>query len=294
MKKIFLLWLIGSWVTLWANPSVYSKELKKNYAAKAYAQVLEQAQIAISLGDKAAQAEGYLFLALSTIELYQYEQSASFQVLKAFKKFLKKDRKKTIRSAYPEEVKIIQSYLEVSAGLLAQEKRYVAANYLAKTLRYTLERAQLPLSSLDTNRQAVHTLTRKTGTHRQLLEFAKTKIGIPYRYGGTTDRGYDCSGFTLKVFENAGYQLPRVAMQQANVGEKIPAKQARPGDLVFFSSKQKVDHVGIIVENNDKKGFKMIHASSSRGIRIDEVVDGSYWHKKINSFGRIIKENGKK
>jgi cell wall-associated NlpC family hydrolase len=75
--------------------------------------------------------------------------------------------------------------------------------------------------------------------------------GVPYRYGGSTPRGFDCSGFTSYVYRKAGVSLPRRASQQRRAVMYIPRSQARPGDLVFFhNSGGRVYHVGLYAGNN--------------------------------------------
>jgi cell wall-associated NlpC family hydrolase len=83
-------------------------------------------------------------------------------------------------------------------------------------------------------------------------------LGKTYQWGGNGPFKYDCSGFTKKVFEQNGIEIPRVSKDQAQVGQKIDQNQLQKGDLVFFHSKHNstVDHVGIYLG----KG-KFIHAS---------------------------------
>ena len=121
-----------------------------------------------------------------------------------------------------------------------------------------------------------------------MLAYAHTKIGIPYHYGGVSDRGYDCSGFTMKMFETLHLQIPRTAQEQAQIGQKIEWNKTIPGDLIFFEKHQNtINHVGIVTENS-KGVIRMIHASTSRGIRIDVLEEGSYWHPRVRMARRII------
>ena len=74
-------------------------------------------------------------------------------------------------------------------------------------------------------------------------------LGIAYRYGGTTPRGFDCSGFTQYVFRQVGVTLPRTADQQLRATTRISRSQARAGDLVFFLSGGSAYHLGIYLGN---------------------------------------------
>jgi cell wall-associated NlpC family hydrolase len=78
-----------------------------------------------------------------------------------------------------------------------------------------------------------------------VVAIALRYLGIPYRYGGTTPRGFDCSGFTQYVFRQVGVSLPRTADQQLRAASRISRSQARAGDLVFFLSGGYAYHVGI-------------------------------------------------
>ncbi len=82
-----------------------------------------------------------------------------------------------------------------------------------------------------------------------LREAAKLK-GRPYRYGGTTPRGFDCSGYTGYVYKKAGKKLPRTSRAQYSATKHISRAAAKPGDLVFFKSGGSVYHVGIYAGGN--------------------------------------------
>jgi len=113
-------------------------------------------------------------------------------------------------------------------------------------------------------------------------------LGTPYKYGGMTPKGFDCSGFTQYVMAKNNLQLPRTASQQATVGQKIKPKKVKPGDLVFFgSSKNKINHVGIVSKVEGDKIY-MIHASSSKGIMETEITTNVYWSKKMQFITRVI------
>jgi len=82
-----------------------------------------------------------------------------------------------------------------------------------------------------------------------VIAFASNYLGVPYVWGGSSPRGFDCSGFTQYVFAHFGVNLPRVADAQQNVGTFVPRNGLKPGDLVFFGSP--AYHVGIYVGNGN-------------------------------------------
>lgn len=115
------------------------------------------------------------------------------------------------------------------------------------------------------------------------VDAARQQIGRPYRYGGATPSGFDCSGLTSWAWKQAGVTLPRTSRDQAAWATRITRAEAQPGDLVFYSSsgpRGTVSHVALYAGNG-----RIIHASSSRG-RVEEAsVD--YWSGHLVGFGRV-------
>ena len=112
---------------------------------------------------------------------------------------------------------------------------------------------------------------------RVLREAAKLK-GTPYRYGGTTPRGFDCSGYTGYVYKKAGKKLPRTSRAQYSATKHITRKTAKPGDLVFFKSGGGgVYHVGIYAGGN------MLWHASKPG---RPVAKAKIWTSSV-AFGRV-------
>lgn len=91
-------------------------------------------------------------------------------------------------------------------------------------------------------------ITSKVGSG--VLAIAGRYVGVRYVYGGTTPRGFDCSGYVQYVFRQVGVKLPRTADQQMRAGRRIPRSQARPGDLVAFVSGGSAYHIGIYAGGN--------------------------------------------
>lgn len=118
-----------------------------------------------------------------------------------------------------------------------------------------------------------------------LVRQARTWIGTPYRYGGKSKSGTDCSGMVMALFDDvARLSLPRNSAAQRDYCFNISKKNLEPGDLVFFSTSRrggKVNHVGIYAG----KG-RMIHASSSRGV-IESSLDEKYYVNHYHSSGRV-------
>jgi murein DD-endopeptidase len=79
---------------------------------------------------------------------------------------------------------------------------------------------------------------------------AADQVGMPYRYGGATPAGFDCSGLVYYAYQQSGLTVPRTSKAQFNAASPVSFQAARPGDLLFFASRKKVNHVGIYIGNN--------------------------------------------
>jgi cell wall-associated NlpC family hydrolase len=117
-----------------------------------------------------------------------------------------------------------------------------------------------------------------------LRDAAPNWIGIPYRWGGSTRRGIDCSAFVQQyVRETLGIELPRTTASQRYEGVPIDKDELQAGDLVFFR-RRGVRHVGVYLSEGD-----FIHASSSRGVTISNH-SSSYWTRHYWMSRRIVTE----
>ncbi len=118
----------------------------------------------------------------------------------------------------------------------------------------------------------------------RLLEVAEPWLGVPYKLGGTTKKGVDCSAFIGHVFkEGFNITLPRRSSDIALHVKKIHKKNIQYGDLLFFAIKnKKVSHIAIYLGEN-----KFLHASTSKGVAV-AVLNERYWRKYWVSSGRVL------
>ncbi|MGG0669646.1 C40 family peptidase [Sporosarcina koreensis] len=105
-------------------------------------------------------------------------------------------------------------------------------------------------------------------------------IGIPYRFGGATTKGFDCSGFVQYVFKKSGKSVSRDTLGQFNQSKKV--SKPEPGDLVFFQNtyRKGISHVGIYIGNN-----KFVHAGGKESQVVS--LNNSYWKSKFHSYKRL-------
>ncbi len=135
-----------------------------------------------------------------------------------------------------------------------------------------------------TSTKKVTTRGGSQATSTRLLEVALRLEGSPYRSGGTTPKGFDCSGFTRYVFKIAlGVDIPHSSAAQYSLGTGLSRDELVPGALVFFNTNGSgVSHVGIYMGDN-----KFINSSSSEGVSIDSLNSG-YWGSRYVG-ARLVK-----
>ena len=122
----------------------------------------------------------------------------------------------------------------------------------------------------------------------RVVKIAESYLGVPYRYGGASHKGMDCSGLVYRSFLTMGHSVPRTSLQQSEMGRNVHKRSLKPGDLVFFKtgkSSQKVNHVGIVSSVQGGK-VTFIHSSSSRGVKYDRLDEG-YWQPLFRKAVRL-------
>lgn len=118
----------------------------------------------------------------------------------------------------------------------------------------------------------------------KLVAKARKWIGTPYRHGGKSRKGTDCSGMVMVIFEEvADVKLPRDSRSQRKFCRDVPRDAIQTGDLVFFDTAKNgnIGHVGLYIGNGE-----MIHASASRGVMVSNL-DESYWRRHYAAAGRV-------
>lgn len=121
----------------------------------------------------------------------------------------------------------------------------------------------------------------------EIVKQAAKYKGVPYKFGGVTAKGFDCSGYVQYVFKNCRAALPRAADEQVLQGVFVTQKQLRPGDLVFFTTYAAgASHVGIYAGKN-----QFWSATSSKGVMLCSLQD-SYWKTRYYGARRVLVSNG--
>lgn len=173
----------------------------------------------------------------------------------------------------------------------AKSERLSYTEYLAKKGKKTVDTKKTTRKT--THRPAGNSFydrySRKMGVDfngtedPELIKEVETWIGTPYKYGGYTKRGTDCSGFVKTVYKKVyNIDLNRSAKDLVKNARLVSKNRLRFGDLVFFKiNKPRVSHVGIYLGEN-----KFIHASSSRGVVVSDLT-ATYYTKYFYKGGRV-------
>ena len=130
----------------------------------------------------------------------------------------------------------------------------------------------------------------------EIVNFAETLIGVPYRYGSTDPKvGFDCSGFITYVFSHFNIKVPRSSIDFTNVGKEIPPTSAKRGDIILFtgtdSTERFVGHMGIVVSNTDTLRF--IHSTSGKAYGVTITPLSNYYKGRFVKTLRLFKQNDK-
>ncbi|MEM6843852.1 MAG: C40 family peptidase [Bacteroidota bacterium] len=141
-----------------------------------------------------------------------------------------------------------------------------------------------PTTKLPETPRRTARVNRLDAEQQQVISTARSFTGTPYRWGGTTHSGMDCSGLLMISFQEAGISLPRTSAEQSKYGRLVSIHDLRPGDLVFFATKsknsRKVTHAGLVTEIRGKRDVQFIHASTKLGV-IESNIFSDYYRRSF-------------
>jgi len=188
-------------------------------------------------------------------------------------------------TVYNKEYKPSANLAKIDAARLELNKKTLINSFASE------KSAKIQKSNNSIKKSEIASAIKHATLIDELLKEAETYLGVPYRYGGTTRKGIDCSAFVLSVFgAAANVTLPRVSRAQALEGKEVSKSEIQKGDLVFFSHGRGIAHVGIVEDVTAEGEIKFIHAATSRGVMISSLND-NYWGPRYRFAKRIINEN---
>lgn len=116
-----------------------------------------------------------------------------------------------------------------------------------------------------------------------VVETARRQIGVPYRYGGESPRGFDCSGLVHYAYARAGIEIPRTTRELLRHARRVPLSKLRPGDVLFFRvAPPKISHVGLYIGDG-----RFVHAPSSGKEVSYASLNDYYWKRHVVAAGRF-------
>jgi cell wall-associated NlpC family hydrolase len=179
--------------------------------------------------------------------------------------------------SYPQSVKPIQEIPETINGL---------ENFNLNDLEEIENEPAVPESNLNQEEEPAPRFLGKWDDSKErdlMVKISKGFLGAPYRFGGMSLRGLDCSAFVKRIYSIFDINLPRTAREQAQVGQKVSREELAVGDLVFFNTRRYISHVGIYIGNNE-----FVHASSghAREVRVDSL-NQPYYNKRFVKAVRL-------
>lgn len=147
----------------------------------------------------------------------------------------------------------------------------------------------LYLMSCSSSKRIVSKSAKLTTKADRFVANALKYKGVKYKFGGTTQRGMDCSGVIYIAFKEENFLLPRVSKDMAKRGKKISLSKVQKGDLLFFKTNKNsktINHVGLIVSIL-KGQIKFLHSTTSKGVIVSSLSH-KYWKKAFIKATKVL------
>lgn len=174
---------------------------------------------------------------------------------------IKEEKQEETKEETKEVVKQQEEKVTKKDSVSTKKEEIVTTKEEKTTTKIVTEKKVEQPKKTETVKQESTVLPPNTETATSLVNYAKQFVGNPYKSGGTSlTNGADCSGFTMKIYENFGYSLPHSSRSQANYGSYVSINNLQPGDLIFYGYNGSISHVAIYIGNS-----QIVHASTNTG-----------------------------
>jgi cell wall-associated NlpC family hydrolase len=141
----------------------------------------------------------------------------------------------------------------------------------------------VPAQQAGSSKSTSHKQSAAINRENAVIRIAEKLKGTPYRYGGVTPKGFDCSGLVHYAYSKVGLSIPRTTRDQYRASQRLSLENAQPGDLLFFRiDSRKLSHVGLYAGDG-----RFIHASTTQKRVADASLEEPYWRKRLIGVGRI-------
>ena len=266
-----------------------------------YTKALKKAENLIEKPDYQSIPLPYLYQSLS---LYHISQDQAAQrryphalrnALMAYEQFYQRDPKGDHAIIHQAQIRMMhQAWTNESERLIGNDQE-AEARYYVRSLAHLFDDTTGHFAALFPDGVNIAAPAAVDSTPNEVavplrenvVASARKHMGVPYKYGGTTTRGFDCSGFTGYAFRENGLNIPRSSKEQAKAGKKVKASKAQKGDLVVFGQRGKVTHIAMVVSSPGEP-LTVIHATSSKGVMVNEIDSSSYWKQRMMYVINII------
>ena len=158
----------------------------------------------------------------------------------------------------------------------ARTSKYSSANKRSSS-KHSSKENRTYTSSKKTKESESTSKANVSSLRQSIVSTALQLQGTSYRSGGKSpDSGFDCSGFTGYIFSQNGIPISGPSHKIAEMGKEKSKSQLMPGDLIFFGNSERISHVGIVSETNGDD-IKVVHATTSAGVKVDNITNSEYW-----------------
>lgn len=229
-----------------------------------------------------------MFRMMSDVHWFKKHPDAIDEAIKSYDDFLEHPSSKDYVFAHYFEIASLKTYLTEFEIKFREQRLLGSADKIKAFLSNQLAgiKGKIDVQPQQNNSDKEEN-NSELSIRDQIVSYAKQFIGVKYVWAGSDESGFDCSGYTSYVMKKYGILLSRTASGQLAESKKIKTNDAQKADLVFFGSDGKITHVGLVTSEKGNE-LEMIHASTSKGVIITNIIQSTYWSPKLQASGTYL------